>query len=39
MIEAKELRALLSAVHSVEDEDHADLTMGMIENIALHMGE
>lgn len=39
MIDAQELRDSLSAVHSVDDGERADLTMRMSDNLELHMGE
>ena len=39
MINAKELRESLSAVHSVDDRERADLTMRMSDNLELHIGE
>ena len=39
MIDAKELHGSLSAVHSVDDGERADLTMLMSDNLELHMGE
>ena len=39
MIDAEELRKSLSAVHSVDDGERADLTMRMSDNLKLHMGE
>ena len=39
MIDAKELRESLSAIHSVDDGERADLTMRMSDNLELHIGE